>query len=360
MRILALSKYDCLAASPRHRFVQYRPHLARYGMDLMLSPLFDDAYLRTRFSTGGVDLRAVVRAYLRRVTALLGSWRWDLAIVHCELFPYLPSCFERTLRLLKVPYVYDYDDAIFHMYDAHARHAVRWVLGRKLAPLISGAAAVMAGSRYLARYAEHFNPRVHVVPTVVDLARYPRRPQRARTRGASMTVGWIGSSSTSQHLQLVGPALAELAREGPLRLMAVGARPMKIPGVSVEIRAWSEQREAQDLAEVDVGIMPLPDEPWARGKCAFKLIQYMAAGLPTVASPVGVNSEVVTPKTGLFASTHPEWVDALRRLRNAPSMGQAMGERGRQRVERHYSLQSQNERVRRILTEAVPRPKTWA
>ena len=347
MRILVLSKYDRLAASSRYRFLQYQPYLAAHGIELVLSPLFDDDYLAERFASGRKPPLAALRGYGRRLKALLSRELWDLAIVHSELFPYLPGFMERALQARGLAYVYDYDDAIFHMYDAHRVSAVRAVLGRKLAPVLSGARAVMAGNRYLVDYASKFNPNVHLVPTVVDMQRYGERPPRALD--APFTVAWIGSLTTSVFLKRLIEPLAALAKEGPVRFIATGASPIEIPGVEVDVRAWSEEREVRDLQEADVGVMPMPDEPWTRGKCAFKLIQYMAAGLPTVASPVGANEDVVTAQTGLFARTPAEWVDALRRVRDQPDWGRQLGAAGRERVQAHYSLQSQQSRIRDIL-----------
>jgi len=351
MKVLVLSKYDRLAASPRHRFCAYAPYLSREGIELSLSPLFDDRYLAAKFESGRSGRRAVAQAYLRRLGAVLTSRKWDLLWVHCELFPYLPAWAEIIASRLGVPYVFDYDDAIFHMYDQHPRAPIRRLLGGKIGDIIHGARAVTAGSQYLADYAARFNHRVHVVPTVIDLERYrlggtanPDRP---------FTVGWIGSPSTSVYLDLVAPALEALAKEAPLRLVLVGSPPRSIPGVAVDVREWSEAREVEDLLDCDAGIMPLPDEPWARGKCAFKLIQYMACGLPTVSSPVGANREVVTDETGLPARSTAQWISALRTLRDDPALRARLGAAGRARVEAGYSLQSQEPRVAEILRAAA-------
>ena len=352
MKVLVLSKYDRLAASARYRFLQYAPYLEAHGIELVLSPLFDDAYLTERFETGRASPWAVLRGYQRRLKAVLAADQYDVALMHYELFPYLPGVLERALSVRGVPYVYDFDDATFHMYDQHRLRVVRTVLGTKLAPALAGAGAVMAGSRYLADYAKRYSANVHLIPTVVDTDRYAVRPPRVRETGAPFVVGWIGSPSTSAHLEGIAPALTALGAEGPVKLIATGARKLDIPGIEVDIRPWAEDREVADLHEADIGIMPLPDEPWARGKCAFKLIQYMAVGLPTVASPVGANKDVVTPETGLFASTTDAWIDAMRTLRDAPARRHAMGTAGRARAVAAYSLQSQQHRVRHLLENA--------
>lgn len=353
MRVLALSKYDRLAASPRLRFLAYGPALAEVGLDLDFSPLLSDRYLSKLFASERTSRRNVAQNYLHRLLTLPKVRRYDLVWLQYELFPYLPPFAERLLARLGVPYVVDYDDAIFHMYDEHRNPAVRAVLGDKIGAIIRGARAVTAGSGYLADYARRFNGDVHVVPTVIDLERYrlPEAPVGERP----FTIGWIGSPSTSVYLDLVAPALARLAKEAPLRLVLVGSPPRTIEGVDVDVRPWGEATEVSDLLDCDVGIMPLPDEPWARGKCAFKLIQYMACALPTVSSPVGANREVVTAETGLPATNPDEWVAALRTLRDDPALRRRLGAAGRARVEAGYSLQSQEARVQGILQSAARR-----
>lgn len=347
--VLVLSKYDRLAASPRHRFIQFQPGLEAEGIHLEVSPLLDDAYVRERFDSGRSRASHTVRALFRRAMALLEARRWDLVIVHCELVPYLMPMFER-IALMGVPYLYDYDDAIFHMYDIHPNPIVRRLLGNKIGQIISRSQGVLAGSHYLEEYARRFHSNVHWMPTVIDLTRYQIREVEQRQ---SLVVGWIGSPSTSAYLDEVRDALSLLAQEGPVKLLAVGAKPLSIPGVEVEVRAWSEDREVADLLECDLGIMPLPDNPWTRGKCAFKLIQYMACGLPCIASPVGANREVVSTESGLLASDTQQWLHTLRTLRDDPQLRQRLGAAGRERVERDFCMQSQVGRLARIIRDAA-------
>lgn len=350
LRVLALTKYDRLAASARMRFVQFEPGLRERGIELSISPLFDDRYLKERFASGRQKPEHVLRALARRARALVEARSWDLAVVCYELFPYLPPLFEQA-ALLGLPYVFDFDDAIFHTYDQHPRALVRRLLGDKLSRVIHGARSVIAGSDYLAEYARRSNAHVHLIPTVIDLDRY--RVRTGPKKPGPFTVGWIGSPSTSTYLDLVAGPLQRLAQEGPLKLLAVGAAPRTIPGVDVEIRPWSEEREVADLLECDVGIMPLTDTPWSRGKCAFKLIQYMACGLPVVASPVGANREVVNAACGLMASDEQAWLSALRRYRDEPTLALQHGAAGRARAEAHYSLQSQLDPLAQIFRQAA-------
>src|SRR5262249_4834882 len=154
------------------------------------------------------------------------------------------------------------------------------------------------------------NGNTVVLPTVVDTHRY--QVDRSRRDTGTFTIGWIGSPSTAPYLQRIVEPLALLGREAPTRLIVIGAPRPAVPGVEVIQRQWREDEEITSINEFDVGVMPLPDEPWARGKCAFKLIQYMACGVPAVASPVGANLDVVAQETGFLAADADEWVSALR------------------------------------------------
>ena len=361
MRVLVLSKYGTRAASPRIRFLAYRDALAVRGIHLEFQALLGNDYLDDRFRGRRFPFFLAGRDYLQRAIALIRSRKFDLLWIHCELFPYLPPVFEVLLSRLGVCYVYDFDDAIFHGYDQHPNRLVRALFSSKISKVISGAQAVTAGSEYLARYARRWNPNTRLLPSVVDPSQY--HPAKPRSSERIFTVGWIGSPSTAKFLESLRTPLYRLAEESPLRFLVVGARAPDVPGVEVRCRAWSLQREASDLAEMHVGVMPLDDSPWSRGKCAFKLIQYMASSLPTVSSPVGANCDVVTSKTGLFARTSDEWYEALRALRGDAGARWAMGAAGRRRVEEHYSVASHVtalEETLRSAAEGVRGPRLTA
>lgn len=334
IKVLGLALYGPLAASTRYRLGQYVPGLAKQGINLEICHLLDDDYLRKRFSGGSPSLPAMLGMGLKRFADLRRLHDYDMAIWYCELFPLLPGWLERYL--VSMPYVYDFDDAFFLKYRSPRFKMLAHVLSNKFDTVIAGAAAVTAGNHVLAGYAKQHNANTGLLPTVVDTLRY----LPARTgRNDMFTVGWVGSPSTAVYLSELIEPLTALAKEGAVRLVVIGGKAPVIPGVTVVELPWSEASEIELINSFDVGVMPLPDDDWARGKCAFKLIQYMACAVPVIASRVGANVDVVDAECGFLASNAHEWLEALRLLRDRQDQCEQMGEAGRERIVQHYSLE---------------------
>lgn len=352
MRLLILPRYGALGASSRLRMLQYEGALRAEGWQVDVAPLLDDAYV-TGLYAGNVAAWPVVRSYLQRLRTLLSRRHYDVIWVEKELFPWLPSLLELALIPRRTALVVDYDDAVFHRYDEHRSAFVRQVLGRKIDAVMRRANVVTAGNEYLAQRARSAGcRRVEWLPTVIDLDRYP--PGMVAKSAGPVVVGWIGSPSTAGYLQMVAPALIELTRAQPLRCVAIGARADQVAGTPFEAWPWTEDTEVALLRQLDIGIMPLPDAPWERGKCGYKLIQYMACSLPVVASPVGVNRDIVRAgENGYLATTPRGWVDALAALVQDPARRAAMGANGRRQVEDVYCLQTQAARLAAMLKQAA-------
>lgn len=353
MKIHCLTRYTDLGASSRVRFGQYEAALTRLAPDWVWQrqSLLDDRYLRRRYARqplAGVTLRC----YARRLAQLARAARPDLWWVEKELWPFAPASIESAM-LGDSPYALDFDDAIFHNYDQHPNAAVRHLWGRKIDRLMHASALVTAGNAYLAQRASDAGARrVEVVPTVVDLDHYPL-PTVAADDGLVRVV-WIGSPSTVAYLQALRAPLARLAASRPIRLVVIGGGAVQLPGVDTEVVEWSADTEAAQIARCHVGIMPLLDSPWERGKCGYKLIQYMACGLPVVASPVGANCEIVEPgRNGLLADSETQWFDALATLAVDPALRQRLGHAGRAKVESSFSVQAVAPQLVRHLREAA-------
>ncbi len=344
MRVLFLTRYDRRGASSRQRCLIYLEALRQAGIAADVRPFLSDSYIDALYRGLPVSLAEILRSYLARLRALALLSRYSLVWIEKEALPWMPAGIEIVLlKLAGVPVVVDYDDATFHAYDRHRNPLVRRILGAKIDRVMRTADLVIVGNAYLGAHAEAAGAdMVSELPTVVDLRRYPlvsRWEDRLGTDGEALTIGWIGSPLNSPYLDLLRPALAELSARIPLRLLLIGAAPTALCGVPVERLPWSADSEAADIARCDVGVMPLPDAPWERGKCGYKLIQFMAASLPVVASPVGVNRDIVVPgETGFLAANDADWVSALTRLHRDPKLRRRMGEAGRRRVEQLYSL----------------------
>ena len=343
-----MTRYSRRGASSRLRFLQYRAVLARAGMTTEHAPLYDDAYLEGVYA-GARSGMAVIEAVRRRLAQLYLRPAPDLIWLQNEVLPWAPWGLERQLWPHDVPLVVDYDDAIFHRYDRHRRPLVRRLLGHKIDDVMARAELVTAGNAYLAERALAAGARrVAVVPTVVDLDAYPTGPV---PQGGRPVVGWIGTPQTWAELArdiytVLAPTLA--ARGAVFR--AVGASLTAGDCERLELRPWSEATEGAAIQAMDIGVMPLPDTPWARGKCGYKLIQYMACGRPVVASPVGVNAEIVEHGVnGFLVRTDAEWREAVETLLGDPDLRARMGAAGRRKVEARFALQDWGPRVATLL-----------
>lgn len=358
MKAVMLTRYERSGASSRLRLIQYAGPLGLQGISSSLQPFFDDRYLHRLYS-GQSTLAPTLVAYARRAWQLLKAGRGDLLWLEKESLPWLPWGIERFLLPRGVPLVVDYDDAVFHRYDLHRSAAVRRILGRKLDRLMASASLVTVGNRYLADRAKMAGaPNVEIVPTVVDLTAYTRRP--APFSASAPTIGWIGSPSTwTEYMAPMMPLLAQAAEAAGARVAAVGAGRAAAAHPLLDNLPWTEDSEVARIHEMDIGIMPLTDTPWARGKCGYKLIQYMACGIPVIASPVGVNAELVEHGVnGFLASSDAEWAEALQTLLHDPDLRARMGEAGRRKVEREYSLQVWGPRVAQMLRDVASTGKS--
>ncbi len=334
IRVLGLALYGPQAASHRVRVSQYVPGLAKLGIELHPQSLLNDTYVQRRFDGGSVPLVSVLLSFRSRLQLLKRKHHFDAVIVQYELFPLLPSWIERAC--LSRPYIYDLDDAWFLRYRWGRLKRLRPILGKKIDELIKGATAVTAGSRFLSHYTASLNSNTYLLPSVVDTTVY--FPSTDLHQSRPFTVGWVGSPSTAIYLnQLVLP-LAALAAEGFVRFVVVGGKAPRIPGIEVMEVPWQADKEVELIQGFDVGVMPLLDDEWAKGKCAFKLIQYMACGLPVLASRVGANIDVVSKECGFLVESRTEWTAALRVLRDQPELRLMMGIAARKRAVTDYSL----------------------
>lgn len=300
-------------------------------------PLLDSSYLSHLYQRGQRSARSLAFGYARRLLSTFDVGRFDAVICEQEVLPFLPVAVERLFRRKRVRFFLDFDDA------AHIKYAGHPSLRSKISSLMSDADGVVVGNAHLRGYASQFTSRVWLIPTVLDISRYPLRPDSAYPPNGEVRIGWIGTPSTSAFLRGLTHVFHALQKRfRNLRFRFVGAAPgMFTHGLNAENVEWSEKTEVEALAGCDIGIMPLPDTDFTRGKCGLKLIQYMACWLPTVASPVGANCEIIEDgKTGFLAAADQDWINKLSALIVNSSLRREFGNSGRRRVEQCYTLES--------------------
>ncbi len=278
--------------------------------------------------------------------------QYDLVYLFREAAILGPPWFERRIARSGVPIVFDFDDAIFVSYKSPSNGYLSYLkFPSKTAEIVRLSAHVMAGNEYLADYSRQFNENVSIIPTTIDTGKYTvvERPETD-----VVTIGWSGSFSTVQHLDTIRDVLRELARTEGFRLRVIGTPSYKIPDVDTEAMQWRSATEIEDLGAIEIGIMPLPDEDWSRGKCGLKALQYMALGIPTVCSPVGVNSTIIRHGVnGYIADTPAEWIDVLKKLLHQPDLRRKIGMAGRRTVENEYSAKVVAPKVAEIFRSAA-------
>jgi len=318
------------------------PYLEKEGFHIKVSSLLSNRYLRRLYSEDGLCRRLCLyfdylRACFRRLISIPEARKYDLVVIEKELFPYLPFFFERLLKIFNPNIVVDYDDATFAAYHRVSSRVGSWLLKDKIAKIMGASKAVIVGNKFLEWYASRHNKNVYLVPTVLDLEKYEMRPCKW---AAAVVLGWIGTPITARYLLAVSSVIRALAERHDLVLKVVGAPSFTMEGVRVKAVAWSEETEADELAEMDIGVMPLPDDEWERGKCGLKLLQYMASGVPAVASPVGANVEIIDDGVnGYLAATEEEWIEKLLALIDDEALRRRLGVQARTTVEERYSLQ---------------------
>lgn len=333
-----LTKYERLGASSRLRFEQYLPYLTEENIQVTRSPLFSEKYIKD-LQHNKRSLVNILNAYMKRINTLLCIYKFDLIWIEKESLPWLPTIFE-IFFYSGVPYILDYDDAVFHYYDQNTNPLIKFLLTTKHPVLMKNAAIVIAGNNYIANFAKVSGAKnVQIIPTVVDMNRYKNSNLRKFQKTNISTIGWVGQRATSSFLYPLNELFQKFSNEGKVKFVAVGID-AGLLGLEMESLPWQEETEVDVIRQFDIGIMPLSNGLFERGKCGYKLIQYMACELPVIASPVGINCEIIEHGVnGFLAESSSEWEVSIRVLLNDSKLRKKMGCAGREKVEKQYSLE---------------------
>jgi glycosyltransferase involved in cell wall biosynthesis len=361
-KILFITPNPIQSASERYRIYQFLPYLERAGFACTVRPFATRVLHRAIQNEMFVPkLLLTPFCYLRRMLDLAAVSGYDAVVVHRGIFPFPWPALERMIIRRHKKLIFDFDDAIHIGHRNTATSKYPWIYKIKYGPGVNGilshCAHVIAGNRTLAEHALQFNSQVSVIPTVVDLEQYAF--QTPRISGDLLTIGWVGSRSTSPYLLEIEPALRRLseANPGKIRYRFYGHTQRKLNLPKFESLPFSLDSEIEDLRAMDVGIMPMPDNDWTRGKCGFKAIQYMALGIPTVTSPVGMAKELVQDNVnGLSARTPEEWFEALNLLVTDLRLRRRFAEAARKTIEARYSLQTWGPRLCKLFDRILEQP----
>ncbi|MGA7697839.1 MAG: glycosyltransferase family 4 protein [Candidatus Sulfotelmatobacter sp.] len=370
MKILFLVAHPVDDASVRYRVHQFLPYLEREGHACTVWSFATERLFRLLRSKGRLLAKGLetLRCSLRRVIQLADLSHFDLVVIHREAFPFLTPLMENWVLRRHPKVIFSFDDAIYTGHDdvSTLNHPVLYRLkyGKGADEVLRGSRHVIAGNRILADYARQFNSRVSIVPTVVDCVQYSCQPARAQGNWP-ITLGWVGSRTTAPYLSVIEPALRSLAQANPgkIRFRFFGCPEYRLDVPDFEALPFQLDTEVADLHSIDVGIMPLPDTAWTRGKCAFKAIQYMASGIAAVASPVGITTDVIRDGVnGLWAKSADDWFRALNRLVNDENLRRELAINARKTIEESYSLQVWGPRVVSLLDglAGIPARVDWS
>ena len=340
----------------RFRFEQYIPHLEKHGYQCRISYIVEEGDDRYLYKPGNLlrKLGFVFRSIIKRMGDLRISRDQDIIFICREALMSRGSFFEERFRKSGARIIYDLDDSIWlsNVSDANKRWA--WVKDPgKTSRIIRLADLVFAGNAYLADHVRRFNSRVEVIPTTIDTDEYVPRTDRPP---GPICIGWSGSLTTIQHFQFALPALRAIKERYGDKVVfrVIGDGDFRVPELGIQGMPWRRDSEVKDLQAMDIGIMPLPDDEWARGKCGLKGLQYMALGIPTIMSPVGVNSTIIQDGVnGFLADGVEEWITKLAVLMEDAELRRRTGEEARRSVVENWSVNAWKARYVQLFDELL-------
>lgn len=334
--------------SQRFRFEQYFDLLQAMGFTIEVRPFMSLSTWNIIYQPGKVipKVIGVLSGFIKRLTTLSIIPRFDFIFIHREATPIGPPWFEWiTAKIFRKKIIYDFDDAIW-LTSTSAENLIaaklRWFT--KVNAICRWSKAVSCGNHYLASYAKQFNKRVVLNPTTIDIRNlhnpnlFPPLP-----KSESLVIGWTGTHSTLQYLDQIVPVIRSLEKKFPNRFefIVIANKKPTYSLASLRYVKWSKETEIMDLLKFDIGLMPLTDDEWAKGKCGFKALQYMALGIPVIASPVGVNSNIIAHGVnGFLCDSAYQWEDTIEKLVEDDNLRKSIGQKGREQVINHYSIDS--------------------
>jgi glycosyltransferase involved in cell wall biosynthesis len=352
-RILIVCPYpENVAPSQRLKFEQYYGAFQNAGYEIVVSPFISEAFWNIIYKKGNVLSKAwyTLAGYGRRVGNLFQLGRFDIVYIHLWVTPFGPPFFEWLFRKFSKKIIYDIDDLVYlGNVESKAHPVVTYIKGRdKPIFLMKAADHVITCTPYLDQFVRKYNKQTTDISSTINTQLYT--PKRTYMPQEKMIIGWSGSHSTSRYLHLLGEVFRALAKSYNFTLVVMGDADFKMDGVEVEALAWKEEYEVEVISRFDVGVYPLPDEEWVLGKSGLKALQYMALGIPTVATAIGANFRVIEDGvSGFLVKDKEDWIKQLSLLLDNASVRETIGGNGRKRVEQFFSVDANKANYLRVL-----------
>lgn len=338
----------------RFRHEQYLNFLEENGFEVTYSNMLNTKQDKVFYGSGNTIGKAMVgiSATLKRARDLFSANKYDYIFIYRDAF-FFGVFFEWLFKKSKAKLVFDFDDSIW-LQDANPNQSIFQKLKNpaKTGTIISYCDMVIAGNEYLKSYAEKFNKNVSIIPTTIDLKEYTKISSNKSKNG--VCIGWSGSFSTIKHFESALEPLKKVKEKygDKVYFKVIGDGNYQNSELEIEGLPWKAATEVEDLCEIDIGIMPLPDDNWSKGKCGLKGLQYMALEIPTIMSPVGVNFDIIQDeKNGFLASSTEEWVEKLSLLIEDKTLRKKAGKAGRKTVENDFSVEANKEKWLAVFQE---------
>ena len=358
MKIIYFTKYTHAGPSSRYRSYQYFPYFEKEGIAITARPFFTTAYIEALYGKGKRSVLSIIPRFIQRFFQVLFLKKYDIIFIEYELFPYTPLFIERWLLKGKKNIVFDYDDAIFHNYDRPGNRLINWLCQGKIYKLVQMAETVITGSPYLTEKLQPYAKKIVEIPTSIEYKKYEEALKQVNNiHKKQFRIGWIGSKTTSPNIILIKQVLINLQSQFDIELVLIGFDKQLLPqleGVNYFSLQWNEKTEIELMQSFDVGIMPLENTDFNKGKCGFKLIQYMACGVPTISTPLVANVMINHHAGNLFASNEEEWEACFKKLiANAEYFKNIVGKKNKEIIKELYSVEANGKKYSTLFTDAL-------
>lgn len=345
MKIICLSKYGNKGASSRYRFYNFAELINKKNNFYKIEPLLNNKYLENLYGNRKINLFNIIYCYLKRFYVLFFLHKYDKIIIEKEIFPYVPFIEYIIFKIYKSKIYLDYDDYVFDNYNFKL-YFLNYLFKYKFQFILKNSNSIIVGNSYLKKYVIKYNQNVKILPTLVNVQKYN---QESTNKFKTISIIWIGTPSTVKYLQNIMPFLNILREKINFDLVVIGAK-LKTNNSFVKYFDWKESTEIKILKSCHIGVMPLDNTTWSKGKCGLKILQYMAARLPVVASCIGANKDIVRHEfDGYLVDENKEWIEYLVKLITNHDLRKQLGNRGYEKIIDKYSYESNLNKYLKII-----------